>query len=63
MKTFDELAAKMGKKLGRRRWTMDKSDRPKVFPQDDNASLWAGHPDGEIAGYIQRFCQDNHLKP
>ncbi len=65
MKTFEELAQKMGKKLptkARFRTFRSTEDRPKVFPTDETAPQWAGHPDGEITGYVQRFCMDNHLK-
>lgn len=66
MKTFEELANKMGKRLPKttkpRKFSCT-TDRPKVFPTDADVLWTATHPDGEVAGYIRWFEQRNGLKP
>lgn len=55
------LLSVVGKR--KKRWTINKEDRAKVFPSDSDAVTYAAHPDGEVAGYIQLFCSMNSLKP
>ena len=59
MLTFDQAAEKRGiKNLNRRARqvgkTIDKSDRPKAFPEDRHIV--------EIAGYVAWWCRCNGLK-
>lgn len=60
----DRVRPTLKEKVGNRkkRWTLDKQDRPKNFPTDHDILWIAAHPLGEIAGYVAWFEQRNNLK-
>lgn len=62
MKTFKQALSERGlDKRNYPRHTINNTDRPKGFPTDKDAPVYAAHPEGEIAGYIEMFCKTNKL--